>query len=89
MKHLNENFAHHLLTFTISPFPSCCEPHSECEAECKAFQLAVSLSFIMRFIATRKWPIKALLLILTHVLPFQLIPSNQIQTDIVVFSSLG
>ena len=61
---------------TNRPFPSCCEPHYESEAKCKAFHtkvifvciwvktnfhnknFAFSLAFIMRFKATRKWPIR-------------------------------
>ena len=56
------------------PFPSCFEPHYESEAKCKVFVMKISfhsyanktnmksfslsLPFIARFTATRKWPIK-------------------------------
>ena len=49
------------------PFSSCCEPHYESEAKCKAFHMKNSFfsiwmktnfhNNIMRFKATRKWPI--------------------------------
>ena len=53
------------------PLPSCCEPHYENEAKCKAISSVCigmkfdfnnksflhSLTFIMRFKATRKWPV--------------------------------
>ena len=49
------------------PFPSCFEPHCDSEAMCihsyanktnfHVKSLARSLAFIMRFTATRKWPI--------------------------------
>ena len=75
------------------PFPSCCEPHYESEAKCKAFHMkisfdcirmktnfhtknfALSLTFIMRLKATRKWPIvqqAILLLKLDYLLQWKL-----------------
>ena len=47
------------------PFPSSFEPHFEGEAKCNSYanknflmkSFALSLAFIMRFTATRKWPI--------------------------------
>ena len=42
------------------PFPSCFEPHYESEANKTNLRMesfALTLAFIMRFKATRKWPI--------------------------------
>ena len=59
--------------FFNRPFPSCFEPHCKSEAKCNVFitkimniyaniiyaskSFALSLAFVMRFTATRKWPI--------------------------------